>query len=139
MSALSDYLESAWLNMLAQGQSFTPPATYVALFTAAPGDSGGGTEVSGGDYARQQVNQDGATQPYWNTPTDDGGPQVIDNNGEIAFPQATADWGEVVAVGIYDAATGGNLLYYGTLASSKTVTTNDTFKFATGDLDLTLA
>lgn len=138
MSALSDYLESAWLNMLAQGQSFTPPATHVALFTTAPSDSGGGTEVSGGDYARQQVNQDGATQPYWNAPTDDGGPQVIDNNGEIAFPQATADWGEVVAVGIYDAATGGNLLYYGTLASSKTVTTNDTFKFADGDLDLKL-
>lgn len=138
MSALSDYLESAWLNMLAQGQAFSAPETHVALFTAAPSDSGGGTEVSGGGYARMQVNQDGATSPYWNTPVDDGGPQLIDNNGEIAFPQATGDWGEVVAIAIFDAATGGNMLYHGTLASSKVVSTNDTFRFADGDLDLKL-
>lgn len=138
MAALSNYLESAWLNMLASATSFTPPATYVALFTSAPGDGDAGTEVSGGSYARVQVNQDGATQPYWNAPIDDAGPQVIDNAGEIVFPQATADWGTVTAVGIYDAATGGNLLYHGSLATSKSVTTNDTFKFAAGDLDLKL-
>lgn len=139
MSALSDYLEDKWLRMLSGGAAFTPPATYVALFTVAPSDSGGGTEVSGGGYARQQVNQDGATQPYWNAPVDNGGPQLIDNNGEIAFPQATASWGDIVAVGIFDAATGGNLLYHGTLSSTKTISTNDTFKFPDGDLDLTLA
>lgn len=139
MSALSNYLEDKWLRMLSGGAAFTPPATYVALFTAAPSDSGGGTEVSGGSYARVQVNQDGATQPYWNTPVDDGGPQLIDNNGAITFPQATGNWGTVVAVGVYDAATGGNLLYHGTLTTSKTIETNDTFIFDDGDLDLTLA
>ncbi len=140
MSALSDYLENAWLDMLANGSAFTAPATWVALFTTAPADDGtGGVEVSGGSYARQQVNQDGATPPYWNAIAQDSGAALTDNNGEIAFPQATASWGTVVAVGIYDASSAGNLLYHGNLSASKTVDNGDTFKFATGDLDLTLA
>lgn len=139
MAALSNYLEAAWLDMLASGASFTPPATYVALYTSDPTDANSGTEVSGNGYARVQVNQDGSTSPYWNTPVDDGGPQLIDNNGDITFPTATGDWGTVTHVGILDAATGGNLLFHGALSTSKSVTTDDTFKFPSGDLDLTLA
>lgn len=139
MTALSNYLEDKWLRMLSDAAAFTAPATYVALFTTDPTDAGTGTEVSGGSYARQQVNQDGATSPFWNTPVDAAGPQLIDNNGAITFPQATASWGTVSHVGIFDALTAGNLLFHGALASPTTVDTNSTFEFPTGDLDLTLA
>lgn len=140
MSAISNYLEDKWLRMLSGGTAYTAPATYVALFTVAPADDGtGGTEVSGGSYARVQVNQDGTTEPYWNTPVQSGGAGLIDNQGAITFPTASGDWGEVVAVGIYDASTVGNLLYHGALAANRTVLTGDTFEFADGNFDVTLA
>ena len=47
MSAMSDYLENALINHIFRNTDFTRPANiYVALFTAAPNDAGGGTEVS---------------------------------------------------------------------------------------------
>mgnify|MGYP000656172872 FL=1 len=53
MSAMSNYLENKLVDHIFRGVSFTAPAAlHVALFTAAPSDSGGGTEVSGGSYAR---------------------------------------------------------------------------------------
>lgn len=139
MSAISDYLENAWLDMLANATAFTAPSTYVGLFTSDPTDAGTGTEVSGGSYARVQVNQDATTQPYWNAITDSGATKLTDNNGAITFPTATASWGTVTHVGVFDAASGGNLLYHGALTTSKTVGNGDTFEIADGDLDLTLA
>ena len=56
MSQLSDYAENAALDWLMGGATPTrPSARYLALFTAAPSDSGGGTEMSGGGYARQST------------------------------------------------------------------------------------
>ena len=137
MTDIADYLETQWLTSISAGTAYSAAATWVALFTTLPAEDGtGGTEVSGGSYARVQVNQDGATPPYWNAPT--GSPALIDNNGEIAFPQATANWGTVVGCGVYDASTAGNLLYFGSLTASQTVNNGSTFKFAAGDLDLTL-
>lgn len=142
MSAISNYLEDKWLRMLSNAAAFTAPATYVALFTTAPADDGtGGTEVSGGNYSRKQVNQDGATSPHWVVvPAQQGGGQaLIDNAQAIEFPVASANWGTIVAVGVYDAATNGNLLYHGNLTASQVVNSGGTFKFNAGDLDITLA
>lgn len=139
MSALSNYLEAALLNEVFRNTAFLSPATYVALFTVAPTDAGGGTEVTGGAYARKQVNTDGVTAPFWTAPADDAGPQKVDNNSDVTFATATASWGTVVAVGIFDALTAGNLLYYGALTTNKVVDNGDTFKFATGQLKCTLA
>lgn len=139
MANLSDYLEAQWMNMIVGGTSFTPPATYMALFTSDPTDANTGTEVSGNGYARVQVNQDGATQPYWNTLVDSAGAKLTDNNGQISFPKATGNWGTITHVGIFDAASGGNLLWHGALSPNKDIGTNDTVVFDDGDLDLTLA
>src|SRR2546430_1282707 len=46
-------------NMEAWG--YSPPAIYIGLFTAAPTDAGGGTEATGGSYARVQMTQADAT------------------------------------------------------------------------------
>lgn len=134
MSDMSDFLEAQLNNLIFRTQvAWKPTAIYIALYTAAPSDSGGGIEVSGGSYARQQVAQLDAN---WNAPGVGG---LIDNVAAITFPVATANWGTVTHMGIFDAVTVGNLLFWKILAASKVVNTDDTFEFAAGDLDITMA
>ncbi|MCC7462087.1 MAG: hypothetical protein IT480_06440 [Gammaproteobacteria bacterium] len=130
MAALSDYLENNLIDWLLRAQSFTPPATvYVGLLTAAPSDSGGGTEVSGGSYARVSVASSLAnwagTQSAASTTASSGTGGTTSNNGAITFPSPTANWGTVTHVGIYDASSGGNLLIWAALTTSKTVNNGD--------------
>ena len=53
--SFSDYLENALLDHVLGTTSYSQPTIYVALYTTAPTDAGGGTEVSGGSYARVAV------------------------------------------------------------------------------------
>ena len=130
MAAFSDYLENKVLLHVFGGTAFTAPSTlHVALYTVAPSDTGGGTEVSGGAYARQ-------TGTFTVSGTN---PTTASNTAAIEYPTATADYGTVVAVGVLDASSGGNLLAYSTLDSSKVVSSGDVFRFNAGDLDITLA
>ena len=130
MAGFSDYLEDKVLDHVFGGTAYTAPATlYVALYTVAPDDTGGGTEVTGGSYVRQT-----GTFTVSGTP-----PTTATNSAAIEYPTATADYGTVVAVGILDASSGGNLLAYADLTTSKTVSTGDVFRFDAGDLDITLA
>jgi hypothetical protein len=124
--SFSDYLETKVLDHVFAGTSYTAPSTlYVALFTAAPSDSGGGTEVSGGGYARQTI--------AFTTSGD-----TTSNNAAVEFPTATANYGTVTHVGIYDASSAGNLMAWAALTSSKTIETGDVFRIPSGDLDITL-
>lgn len=143
MAAMSDYLENKLIDHIFRTSSFTKPTVLaVALFTAAPGDTGGGTEVSGGAYARQSLNPLNANWngTHGNTTGDSSGTSgLTDNASQISFPTATGNWGTVTHIGIFDATSAGNLLFYGALTASKTVNTGDTFRFNVGDLDITLA
>jgi len=126
--SFSDYLENELLDHVLLTGAFTQPSNlYVALYTAAPTDAGGGTEVSGGSYARVQ-------HESW----DAASSGASENTGAITFPQATGDWGTVVAVGIFDASTAGNLLMWADLSANKAIDSGDTAEFADGDLDVTL-
>lgn len=138
MSALSDYLEQKLLDYIFNGDAFASPDTYIALFTSDPGDDGSGTEVSGGSYARVQVNPNGGASPAWNQAVVDGDGHLVDNGADIEFPTATASWGTVTHMGIFDAATAGNLLWHGPLTASKAVGSGDSIKLSAGDLDLKL-
>jgi len=127
MAGFSDYLENKVVGHVFGGSAYTAPATlYVALYTSAPSDTGGGTEVSGGAYARQTaaftISADTAS-----------------NTSAIEYPTATADYGTVVAVGVFDASSSGNLLAYGNLTTSKTVSNGDVFRFNAGAIDITVA
>jgi hypothetical protein len=111
----SNFLENELLDHVLSAATYTPPATvYVGLFTAAPTDAGGGTECSAGNYARKDV-----TNNATNWPAASGG--LKQNGAAITFVQANADWAPpaspVVAFGIFDAPTGGNLLYWGWLGT----------------------
>lgn len=130
MAALSDHAENLLLNWLMTTDSVTrPTAWYVGLYTAAPSDSGGGTEVSGNGYTRQSAT--------WGTASGTGG--TTDNQANVTFTAAGGDWGTITHIGIHDASTGGNLLWHGAMSASKTIADGDTLQFNTGNIDLTLA
>lgn len=130
MAALSDYAEKLLLDwMMTTGSATRPTAWYVALYTAAPSDSGGGTEVSGSGYARQSVAFDAAATP--------GG--TTSNTGAVSFTASGGSWGTVTHIGIFDASTSGNLLWHGAMTASKTVNDGDTLEFSIGNIDLTIA
>ena len=130
MAALSDHSEALLLDwLMTNGSATRPTAWYVALYTAAPSDSGGGTEVSGNGYSRQAVTFAAATSP--------GG--TTSNTGDITFTAAGGDWGTITHIGIHDASSGGNLLWHGAMTASKTVADGDTLQFSTGNIDLTIA
>ena len=135
MSAMSDYLEDKLREYIFRGGTFTQPTNlYVALFTAAPSDSGGGTEVSGGSYARVQV---ACASGNWTEPDATGG--AVNNTNAITFPTATGSWGTCTHFGIFDASSAGNLLFHGALTASKAVGSGDTISFAAGALVVTFA
>ena len=144
MSAMSDYLENKLVDHIFRGTSFTAPTnTYIALYTAAPSDTGGGTEVTGGSYARVTMSAAGAT--WTNTQSSGTGVSsgtggVISNVAAITFPAPSASWGVVTHFAVYDAATVGNELFWGVLTASKTVNNGDPApNFAIGALTVTLA
>jgi hypothetical protein len=128
MAAMSNYLENALINATLRNTSFTSPTTvYVGLYITDPTDANTGTEVTGGSYAREAVT--------FGAPSNG----VSSNSALIEFNQATATWGTVAYMGISDALTSGNLLYYGALTSSKVIENGDVFKFDTAALSVTLA
>lgn len=130
--SFSDFLENELLDHVFGNAAYSAPATlYIALYTDAPTDAGGGTEVTGGSYARKDV-----TNNATNFPAASGGTKS--NDTVITFVQATADWGNIVAFGIFDASSGGNLLAWGDLTDPKNVDNGDTASFAVGAIDITL-
>lgn len=106
-----------------------PHKVYFALFTVTPADSGGGTEVSGGSYARVAVDctlaNFAGTQSAGSTTASSGTGGQTSNNAAITFVAPSATWGTVVAIGIFDTLTGGNLLAWGPLITSKSILSGD--------------
>lgn len=133
---MSDYLEVELRKHIFRTGSFTKPAAlHVALFTASPTDANGGTEVSGGSYARVSV---APLDANWTGASATDG--LTDNAAAITFPVPTANWGVVTHFGIHDAATAGNLLVWGALTTAKTINNGDPApSFPTGTLDITFA
>lgn len=126
--SFSNTTETLVLNwLLTAGAATRPTAWYLALFTTDPGETGAGTEVTtvGTAYARQTA----AFTVTGNTAS---------NTAAIEFPTATATYGTVSHVGVYDAVSGGNLIAYAALTTSKVIDTGDVLRVPAGDLDITL-
>ena len=108
----------------------TGPATlYIGLLTVAATDVGGGTEVSGGSYARVAVTSSLAnwagTQGAGTTTASSGTTGTTSNNNILTYAAPTATWGLVVGYAAYDAASGGNPIFFGTLTSSRQINSGD--------------
>jgi len=117
------------LSSYGEGQVIAPLTTnaYVSLHTADPLDAGG-SEVTGGAYARQ-----GPTgfSSAGNNPT------VASNSSTVTYTMASASWGTVTHFGVWDASSGGNFRGSGVLATPKTVNSGDTARFLAGTLTIT--
>jgi hypothetical protein len=143
VAGFSDFLENKLVDHIFRNTAYTMPTTiYVSLFTAAPTDAGGGTEVTGGSYARVQV---GPSTTAWNATqggtsgASSGTGGVTANAADTVFPTPTANWGTVTHFGIHDAVSAGNLLLWAPLTASKTVNNGDAApKFLSGALTVTL-
>lgn len=130
MSSFSDYTENLVLNWLLTTNSATrPTAWYVGLFTAAPSDTGGGTEVSGSGYARTATG----------TITVSGTATTATNAAAIEFAAASGgNWGTITHAAVFDASTGGNMLAWAALTTSRTINDGDVFRIPAGSLTVTL-
>ena len=127
MSSFADYLEQKLLDHAFKSTAFSQPTNlYLALYTAAPSDAGGGTEVTGGSYARKNHNLWGRSG------------SIMYNSGSISFTQATASWGTVTHFAILDTSTGGNFFGWGTCTVSRIVSDNDTAEFASSTILISL-
>lgn len=122
--SLSDYAENKLIDHILGTATYAKPTVYISLYTVAPTDSTSGTEVTGGSYARQIATFSSASSG------------ATSNTGNIDFTNMPAC--TVVAVGVMDALTSGNLLAYSTLDESKNVALTDTFRIPTGDLDISI-
>lgn len=133
--SFSDFLELEILDHVFSAATYTPPVTlYVGLWTAALSDASVGTagsEVSGGGYARVAV-----TNNATNFPAASSGSKS--NGTTITFPTASASWGTATYCGLTDAVTGGNMLAWADLNSSKSIASGDTASFSIGALTITL-
>ncbi|MDQ3540487.1 MAG: hypothetical protein M3440_07345 [Chloroflexota bacterium] len=124
MSGMTNYLEDAVLNHILRGVAFPtlPASLHFGLLTAAPTDAGGGTEVTGGAYARVAITR--ATASFA-VPADNAGVQQTSNSVVVTFATPTANWGTVTHLGVYDAPTAGNLLYWNILGTSRNILSGD--------------
>lgn len=130
MSSFTDYTENLVLNWLLTTNSATrPTAWYVGLFTAAPSDTGGGTEVSGNAYARKATG----------TITVSGTATTATNSAAIEFAAASGgNWGTITHAAIFDASTGGNMIAWAVLTTSRTINDGDVFRIPASSLTVTL-
>jgi hypothetical protein len=125
----SDYLDQRLLRWAFEGLALPAvPTVYVALYTGAPTKAGGGTEVSGGSYARlATAAADWAVSgPLWR----------VANARVLTFPVPTALWGTVVAFGLLDAPSGGNLLWFAALTAARTPAAAQPVVFGSGALTI---
>ncbi|WP_435601339.1 phage tail fiber protein [Streptomyces sp. C10-9-1] len=122
---LTDTAENSTLNWLT-GNSTTAPTGQltVALVTALGSDSAAGTEVTGGSYARQDVDFTTAS----------GG--AASNAADVVFSGMPA--GTVVGLEIWDSAGSPVRWWHAPLSASKTLEAGDELRFAAGDIDLSL-
>lgn len=139
----TDYLENLVIDHLFRARTWAKPtAQYLALFTVAPSDTGGGTEVTGGSYAR--VNLAPSDTNWYATQggtsgNSSGTTGLTANAVAIVFAAPTANWGTVTHFAIMDASSGGNMLIWDALTAPRTILNGDSApSFAVGALQITV-
>jgi hypothetical protein len=133
MSGFSDYLENALVNATLRGANYTGGATYVALFKTDPTDAATGAELTDAAYIRQRAHTstvaDGFVAPA------NG---VTSNARVLTFPAITGVQVTLTHWGIFDAQSGGNLLFHSPLQVPKTLDPSDVLSFPVGSLSIGL-
>ena len=113
------------------GTSLRGSTVYLALFLTDPTSAGTGTEATGGGYARKAIT--------FAAPSLVSGKEQVSNSADVTFGTMTADLGTLAYWGIYSAASGGTLLWYGAFSRSKAVYNGDAVTVTTGSIVCTLS
>lgn len=131
MSSFTNYTENLALTYLFNtGAATRPTAWFVGLFTAAPSDAGGGTEVTGSGYTRVSAG----------TISGSGTATTFTNAAAIEFDAASGgNWGTIGWAAIFDASTGGNMLAWAPLTTAKAINDGDIFRIPASSLSITLS
>ncbi|MEL6705766.1 MAG: hypothetical protein AAFP15_15980 [Bacteroidota bacterium] len=129
--AKSNYLEEqllAWVS--GTDMPTAPAAVYVALSTADPTEDGSGIAEPGAPdgYARAAATFGAAAQG--------ANAATISNTAAVGFGPTSASWGTLTHFAVFDAPTGGNMLYHAALTASETPGIGDSLSFAVGQLTL---
>jgi hypothetical protein len=132
MTAMSDVLENAVLdhvlrNVPLSTAGISTGTVFAALFVTPTTDTGGGIEVVGGSYTRTSV-------ASFTVPASGSS----NNSSTVTFPSASANWGVVTHFALFDAATGGNMLFHGPLTTPKVVNAGDSFVFPVGNITVSM-
>lgn len=134
MSGFSDYLENSLFSTILRGGTYTGGAIYVALFKTDPTDAGTGAELSDSAYVRQRAHttviSDGFTAPANGSGS---------NTRTLTFPAIADVQVSITHWGLFDAQTGGNLLFHAPLQNPKTLDPSDVLSFPVGSLLVNLA
>ena len=114
--------------------TYTPPATwYVGLSTTTPNiDGTGATEPTGNNYSRVGVPND--TSNFSNAAN-----ASKTNLLSWTFPASTGSWGTITYVGLWDAATIGNLWFFDILTPSRAVASSTTVLFSASAVTITMS
>lgn len=134
MSQMTNTLEELIGDHLFRTATWSKPAgIFIGLITAVTdAEAGSVTEVSGGSYARVEVDQ---LDAEWDPPA--GGNKTFANANDVVFPVPSAGWGTVTHFGVWDASSGGDLLIVASLTASRVISTSDPAPtFAAGDLQI---
>lgn len=140
----SDYLENLIIDHVFRTRTFAKPAAlWLALYTAAPSDAGGGTEVVGGSYARVNLaplDTNWAATQGGSSGNSSGTGGATANLVPIVFPAPTANWGTVTHWAILDANAAGNVLIWDALTAPRTILSGDPApSFAANQLTVTVS
>jgi hypothetical protein len=122
---MTNTLESALLNLILNGTSYTAgQVTHIGILSASGSDSSQ-TEMSG---SSRQVIAFGASSSG----------SAVTNTGAITF--TNSGWGSttVYGVGFYTAETSGTCLLYGNFDSAVTVTSGQSLQFNIGGITISM-
>ena len=123
MSFISNYLENKLVEHVFRANTMVSPAEiYVALYSSDPGEDNSGVELIGNGYTREIVT--------FGLPSDG----VSYNDTDVVFNPATSDWPTVSHVAVFDLSAGGNMLFYGPLSASISITSGNNFRLPAGNL-----
>lgn len=117
--ALTSLAAEALLKHFVGKETFTKPtALWIGLFSTVPSALSSGLELpttSGGNptgYARKEIDE-----AKWEISSS----QTITHTATVWFDTALTDWDTVAALGVFDAATAGNLLWFAEFEIEQTV------------------
>lgn len=132
--SFSNYAENKILDHIVGKTSFTMPSIWIGLWAATLSDTSTGAtagEPSGNNYSRKST-----AAADWESAASG----ATQNANAITFATASGSWGTITDFALVDNATtgAGNIIAYGTLTTSKSISSGDTASFAAGDIDITL-